>query len=200
VSAATSGAELTEPPLVGAHYRLRPLRSSDYDYLYALLLSRETIWRWRYRGSTPPPDEFVRLLWNGVVCAFAICPTAEGASSLPVGIVQMYNADFRCGFGYLALAIDPGEQKTGLVYEGVMLFLEYAFRTWDFHKICVDIPEFNLPSLRGAFRRILTEEGRLTKHDFVDGRHWDVIQAAVHRDRWMEVRGHYLALSRLDDG
>ena len=44
----------------GRRVILREIQSNDFGWLYAISTASATGFRWRYRGTTPRPEEFVK--------------------------------------------------------------------------------------------------------------------------------------------
>ena len=59
---------------------------------------------------------------------------------------------------------------------------------WPFRKLYAEVAGFNYAQFASAVPLIFTEEGRLTDHDFYQGRYWDKHVLALSRDRWQGVR------------
>lgn len=72
-------------------------------------------------------------------------------------------------------------------FEGAVLFIEYLFRIWPFRKLYAEIPEYNLDSLRSMLT-VWTQQGRLTEHDYLNGRYWDRYILSLTRSEW-EAKG-----------
>jgi len=167
--------------LQGKYARLRPLAQNDYAYLYDLSLSEQNNARWRYRGSTPSPEQFVTDLWSGVQAQFII-ETPEPRTR--AGLVVAYNADQANGTVYLAALIDNAYHRKVWPLEGVLLFVDYLFQNWNFRKVYAETPEFSAMHFASGTGKFFEEEGRLRQHQFFQGRYWDYIIYALRREHW----------------
>jgi RimJ/RimL family protein N-acetyltransferase len=172
--------QIRPPSLVGRAYALRPLSAVDYEPLYRMLVTGDNAWRWRFRGATPSPDEFVGLLWANSLVSFVLVDRAGQA----VGFSQVYGHDFRSGTAYLGLALDAQYRQRPHVLETAIMLLDYTFATWNLRKLYLEVPEWNLEQLAGGIGRYFVEEGRLREHEYLDGRYWDVVVLALYRDAW----------------
>ena len=76
---------------------------------------------------------------------------------------------------------------------GCGLFIEYAFSCWPFHKLYLDVADYNLEQFSSGVGRLFEAEGRLKDHHYLDGRHWDHHILAISRDRWKPYWGKYAA-------
>lgn len=174
--------------LEGTYARLRPVNQADYGYLYDLSLMPENSARWRYRGTSPSPEQFVSDLWNGTLSQFLI---ELREPRTPVGLTVAYNADLANGTLYLGVLIDPAFHKKSWPLEGVLLFVDYLFRNWPLRKVYAEAPEFSALAFASGSQHLFVEEGRLREHQFFQGRYWDYVYFAVTRECW-ESRGRRL--------
>lgn len=164
------------------HVALRPVSSSDYEYLYGLVCDPDIAFRWRYRGSPPRPDLFVRDLWEGALAGFAILSIEQRT---PCGVAIAYNADLRSGHVQGALVVDPRVPR-GWGVEATECFVDELFARFELRKIYFECLDFNLGQFASGIGPWLVEEGRLTRHELFAGRHRDVHILALHRNRWQE--------------
>jgi hypothetical protein len=170
----------------GPRVRLRPLGDADVGALYHASIEPTVAHRWRFRGATPSPELFSRVLFEGVLTQFVVAPLN---SSEPLGLVSAYEAD--TGSGHCRLAIqrtavrsEHPQNLRGAVVEGAMRFIDYLFDHWTFRKIYIELPEYNLPLFRLTSTALFEEEGRLKEHFFHKDRWWDLRTYAIYRDRW----------------
>ncbi len=166
---------------IGRRVVLRPVHVQDYPSLYAIAMAGENATRWRYRGATPSPEQFVRQMWDGVLVQYAVVGRQLGRL---YGTVGLYNANLPSGYVYGYAMSAPDRMGSGKVVEGLLLMLEYAFRTWELRKVYFELPEFNLPQFQSAVGRYLVEEGRLIDHELLGGRRWDLVTLALYADVW----------------
>ena len=163
----------------GRHVRMRGVATDDYDWLYDIAVNSDFAHRWRWRGTTPRPDDFIRLLWDDVAVQYVI-ETRSG----PVGMVSCYNVNPANGTGYFAAVARPEYHDTGLLVEGTVLFLDYVFATLDLRKLYFEVLAENLPAFQSAVGRYLIEEGRLAGHERIGCHYTDLHIFALYRDRW----------------
>jgi RimJ/RimL family protein N-acetyltransferase len=71
---------------------------------------------------------------------------------------------------------------------GFALFVDYVFAMWNFHKLYMELPSYNLPQFGSARGRYLDEEGRLRDHLYIGGERHDQVILALHRSKWMEMK------------
>jgi len=176
--------------LHGTRTTLRVVDPADYPFLRQLASSDTTLLRWRDRGQTPRPEQFVENLWAGVVAQFVVERRATGQ---PLGLVSCYAADARNRIAHLAVLFDP-DADTGRRWriEGVLLFVNYLFEAFDLRKLYAEVPAFNLDEIRSGIGRLFEEEGRLIDHEYLGGRYWDMHLLALHRERFLVQRHRLL--------
>lgn len=177
--------ELRGPSLRGHRVSLQPVRAQDYEMLRMLELSEDLVPIWRHQGATPSPERWVESLWTGVLAQFIVVDIAR---KHPLGIVNVYSADFRHGHAYIAASKFDLQRRSTLFLEGFALFVDYVFAVWNFRKLYMETSERNIGQFASAIGPILCEEGRLREHLFFDGRYWDVLHLALYRNTWDEIR------------
>lgn len=106
---------------------------------------------------------------------------------MPLGLLSAYGADFRLGTCNIAGISRDSRSQVNRYFEGAVLFIEYLFRIWPFRKLYAEIPEYNLDSLRSMLT-VWTQQGRLTEHDYLNGRYWDRYILSLTRSEW-EAKG-----------
>lgn len=173
-----------DPTLTGRRVALRPIKPSDYEFLYSISTAPENLVRWRYRGATPSSEAFTRSLWQGVLTQFVITRAGEAE---PLGLIVAYNADLRNQTVYAAVMLAPSLEKQGWVLDATALFLVFLFQTWPFRKIYYEMLEFNYARIASGEGRHFCIEGRLREHEFHDGRYWDFFTLAVYREGYLSL-------------
>ena len=175
--------------LSNARVLLRPVDSSDYQRLRQLELSSPLAARWRFHGSTPSPDDYARTLWSGVLAQYII---VDRASNVGLGLCSCYGADLANGHAkFAATRFDPDDRAAAFM-EGLALFTDSLFRSFPLRKLYLEIPAFNLDTVRSAIGRMLAEEGVLREHVYFDGRYWDQHILALTRESFEDVSARFL--------
>jgi RimJ/RimL family protein N-acetyltransferase len=160
------------------------LFSRDFEFLYALALAPEVAWHWRYKGTTPSPDQFIRQLWEGVAAQYVVEPRSDHPA--PQGLVCVYNMNSLSRFAYHSLVMAP-DSRPGLGMEASIILLESAFRSFGLRKIYMEVPGYNLDSFESSIRRgYLVEEGRLIRHELLGGTYHDLHILALYRETFYE--------------
>lgn len=185
----TSSPEFDPPSLRGRHVYLRAVVPDDYGYLYLTETSSELAVRGAFRGSVPGFQDWLQQRSKGALAQFMVIGTNDNAK---IGIVTAFSADFQDGHAHLAAAKFNPRSMSPLMVFGFGLFVNYVFRCWNFHKVYLDTAEYNYPQFASGLSRILTLEGRLRQHHFLDGRRWDHLILTIFRDRWKEFAPRFL--------
>jgi RimJ/RimL family protein N-acetyltransferase/acyl carrier protein len=171
--------------LEGRHVQLRPIRGADYEFLRQIELSPAAVGTWRFRGATPAPEQFPRLLQDGVLACFVVFLKDPPR---PIGSVMAYNADLRNGHVHVAGIARTDDRGTGRLLEGLGVLIDYCFRLWTFRKVYAETFDFNISQFSSVTRWGFVEEARLTDHEYFDDRYWDKITLALTRSRWKSLR------------
>ena len=169
--------------LVGRRVLLRPIQNEDYEYLYDLSTCEENIFRWRFRGRTPSPEEFSQSLWQSVLCQFIVESIESGS---PIGLVLGYRPEFQSGLCYIAAVTDPRYQGFGVAIEGIGMLVDYLFRNWRFRKLYAESLEFNFRMFSSGEGSAFELEATLREVEYFDGRLWDLHYLSISRKRWDE--------------
>ena len=170
--------EPSVPSLSAKHIRLRSHRQSDFPLLYDIATSPSVFWRWRFRGTIPTFEGFCQAFNQSVQCQFVV--TGYDAEC-PLGLVVCYNADMKNRTAYLASMMAPEQFRAGTGAESMLIFLDFLFATWDFHKLYFELPSFNIEHIESAIGTLLIEEGRLREHIYYAGKRWDMMTYAIYR-------------------
>lgn len=170
---------------------LRPIGPPDVEALYHASLDPRAAHRWRFRGRTPSYQDFAGILFAPeVLCQFIVVEVSSGRS---VGLVAAYGADHTAGHVKVAIQRLPrpvaGEETHGLMIEGFMVFAQYLFDHFNFRKLYMEVPEYNMSLFGGGAEGILRIEGQLEDYYFWGDRHWDLYHLSLTRERWDEVAG-----------
>jgi len=160
---------------------LRNVAAGDVDFLYAVATAAETGFRWRWHGSVPSPGDFLQQLWTHVLSQFVVARAGTGER---VGLVVCHDANHSDGWAYLAAVSSPLYLRSGLIIEGAVLLIDEVFRNWNFRKLYMEAPEFNIDQVRSSLGKWFHEEGRLRGHHFYDGAYHDHLLLALYRDEY----------------
>jgi hypothetical protein len=185
---------LRSPALTGGQVALRPITPADYGPLQTLELSSDLSLRWRFRGSTPSPEQWAHALWNNVLAQYLVAHNDQ-----PVGLVVAYRAHFQDGYAFVAATrFGPAKRSPSLIL-GFGLFLDYVFTCWDFRKLYMEVPEFNYEQFASGEGRFFQIEGRLRDHTRLTGEYWDELTLAIYRDAWETHGRQLLSAARSSD-
>lgn len=71
--------------------------------------------------------------------------------------------------------------------EGIFVFIQYLFDHFDFQKIYLEVPEYNLSLFAGGIGSLLEQEGCFRDHLYYGDRRWDMLMFALYRSSWEAV-------------
>lgn len=160
---------------------LRLVEEQDYGALHRASIEPGSAFRWRYRGATPSIERFVAGLHDGVLVQHMV----QAIDGPTVGLVVCYQASMESRTAYFGLLRTAETSQEGRMFEGLMLFIQFLFDTWDFRKLYAEVPEFNFDGLLSANTRGIDIEGVQRQHLFHDGRWWDQYLLALWREKWL---------------
>jgi acyl carrier protein len=170
--------EFVAPSLRSRHVYLKPITPGDYPLLQILETVGDAAPRWRHRGVTPSPDQWAQTLWAGVLVQFMV---VGAQTNKPIGRVVIYQPNFQDRHAYFAaMRFDPAD-RSPLMVLGISVFLEYVFGHWEFEKLYMEVPEYNLDQFASGLGRLLEIEARLRGHLKLGGRSWDQLVLALYR-------------------
>ena len=175
-------------PMVGPNVRLVPVGHGDEPYLFRLLATGEHLVSYRLRGQTPSPESFHRFVWDQVLVQFLVT-NHEGRT---IGLVTCYEPNLRHRYAYLAAVADPAYQDSGLVLEGMTLFISYLFAEFDLRKLYAESLESNFTQFQTGANRVFEVEGRLKEHEYIHGGYQDFVILAIWREPWREHHSRIL--------
>lgn len=176
--------------LEGPAFYLRPVQPADYPMLQFLETHGENAQRWRFRGLTPSPEDYMQKLWSGILVQYLI---VERSTDAPLALVYAYRASMQDRHAYFAVLRFENERPTPLVMLGLALFIEYLFKSWSFVSLHAEVPAFNMHQFESGLGRIFEVEGRLRNHYSCAGRMWDMFILSIHYDPWRRQSGRVLA-------
>jgi hypothetical protein len=184
------------PPLATDRYQLIPVRREMTEALYRLSTDPAINYRWRFRGAFPTPETFEAALWQGVVAQFIV--VATGTTDI-LGHVVCYGAEPAQQHAYVGAVFSPQLIATGRPIQPIALFINYLFTTWNFRKLYMEVPEFNMDTLWSGTGSFFRQEACFREHDYYGGRFWDKYVLAVYRDELAEVMPRLGLTASLDN-
>jgi len=178
------------PVLSGDQVRLRELRTSDAQSLFALLTTQEVA-----RFISPPPstvEGFEKFIaWTlrqraaGTYACFAV--TLKGFDTA-IGIFQVRENEPGFGTAEWGFAIGSPFWGTGVFEEGAELVLEFAFDTLSVHRLEARCAVKNGRG-NGALAKVgAVQEGILRKSFLRNGEYLDQVLYAIVEDDWRAGR------------
>lgn len=150
-------------------------------WLYQLFEGTADSFRWRSRSVQPTFEEAVGRD-RQVFAQYVVSNRANGDL---LGYVCGYGADLESRIIYVAAILHPAVRGDPRSAEGLYLFIDDLFTRLCFHKVYVEVLEFN-ESLAVSLRRLgFVQEGRLVDHAYYSGRLWDLNLLAMYDSSWV---------------
>lgn len=175
----------SRPPGEGSHVRLVAPRHDHIPDVRSWAVAPDNGWRWQLRGRSASHEEIAAFVFGDSLATFVVERSSDGA---PVGLVSARNASLANGFAYLSALLHPRLQGQGWPAEGLVLFVDFLFRTFDLRKLYCEVIEPNLPQFESAIGRLLVEEGRLRAHEWCQGEWVDLVILGLYRDVFEDSR------------
>jgi hypothetical protein len=187
------GRPFVPPTLSGRYVSLRAVSPGDYPFLQQAELTADLSARWRFRGTTPSPEQWGQSLWGQVLVQFLVI---HNEAEPPVGIVCVFQPDFQSSHAGLAAARLSGPTHSPLMMMGVELFVDYVFAYWSFRKLYMEMPEYNYEPIRSGEGQRFRLEARLKDYYYLAGEYWDQLTLSIDSEDWKQGRE---ARSRIPD-
>lgn len=168
-------------PLHGRFVYLRVIGPEDYRFLRTAELGGDLGVRWRFRGSTASPEQWVQSLWQSTLAQYVVVGVDDPN---PLGLVAAYQANFQDGFAFVAAESFGARRPEPRMMFGLALFIEYVFTCWAFHKLYFEVAEYNAHQFQSGIGRLFELEGRLREHLWYGERRWDQLMLAIYRQSW----------------
>lgn len=165
-------------PLVGPRVRLVPLTPQLQGEVMALYIEGDHFTRYRLRGVTPSPEGFHHALWDRTLIQFVAV-----AGRRVEALVSAYEADLRNRHAHIAV-VARSDAAPGVGMEATALLVEHLFAEFDLRKLYAEVLAPNMAAFASGAGRHFEVEGRLTAHEYLDGRYEDMVVMAITRERW----------------
>jgi hypothetical protein len=166
---------------------LVPLAPEHLSALRNLELGDDIAFRWRHGGAHVHPDAYSQSVWDGVLASFLVFDRQNATE--PRGLVTAYQADTANGHCRVAATrFGVGTSSSFATIRGLFLLFDYLFKGWNFRKLYLEVPSFNLSQFTSAADHLFDEEARLVDYVFLDGEYWDLVFLALDRAVWRDQR------------
>ncbi|MBO3270280.1 GNAT family N-acetyltransferase [Hymenobacter defluvii] len=173
--------------------RLRPLETSDFEYLKRIAFDEEI---WRYMTTLAPRNnvelaayvaQSIRARADKQRYPFVIIDRETGRIAGCTSYGNMALADRRLEIGWTWLGTEF--QRTGINRAAKHLLLHYAFGELDCERVELKTDARNQKSREAMVRMGATEEGTLRSHMALpNGQRRDTVYYSVLRPEWDELR------------
>lgn len=163
--------------------QLVPVTSGHEELLWRLHTNGTHLVDHRLRGRVPSPEQFHRLVWEGVLAQFLVA-TTDGRV---VGLVSAFEADLRNGHAHVGVVSDPDWRSSGVALDGLVRLVSHLFAQFDLRKVYAEVLERNLERFGSGEGRLFTVEARFKEHEYIDGGYEDLLVLATDRATWRDV-------------
>lgn len=170
----------------GRWCQARPLDGADLPAVHRLLSTDELSSKLRFRGQTPPLQEFAENAWNDVLTQWVILDRRHRL----VGLCAVTGPDFVDGVAWMSVGRDMTRADVAVslaVVEGSCAVLDHAFRHWPLRRLYMEVPESSLRKFQSGADRFFEVEGVLKDRKFVDGAYEDIHILTMTNGRWLNT-------------
>ena len=111
------------------------------------------------------------------------------AEGRPIGVIVLYEPDYRNQIAYLAILADENQIGSGVVFGPVRLFLNYVFSVFPFRKLYIETDDSTYINRFGsgsAGAPFFQEQGRLKDYYLYPESCRDKVIVVLDRSRWCD--------------
>ncbi len=170
------------PPMQTRRVSLRALQATDMPTLYSMTIEYDVLWRWRFSGTIPNYETFVKSVMNGSLANYCIVSTGNEKI---MGLLSSYNADLRNGTVFVAVVMGRKHFFTGSGIEAIALFINYLFNVWPLRKVYFESVEFDYQTFSSGEGKYFKKEAHFKEFYYFGGRYWDDVICTISREEWM---------------
>ncbi len=176
----------------GERVRLRPMREDDMDLWLAEEESDSEAVRFLNYGMTLPKterdgQEFAQRYAHFNHIDERIMFSIETLDSELIGGINIHSMNRENGTFETGSRIYRSFRGHGYGFEAKMLVLRYAFCELRFQKYNIRCLESNEPMIHHATRLGCQAEGRIRRHIYTEGRHYDELIFGLTREEFDEL-------------
>ena len=112
----------------------------------------------------------------------------EGAGTRTIGMVQHGRIHARAKHAQVDLLIgDPEFRDAGFGTDAMRTVTRYLFEDLRLHRVWLTLRAPNVAAMRGAEKCGFKREGVLREHDYLEGKHVDVVIYGLLADEWKAI-------------
>ena len=102
-----------------------------------------------------------------------------------IGSAALHNIDYKNGQCSFGIVIGVKEEwGKGHGTEATRLFVDFAFRTLNLHRVWLHVYEYNARAIRAYEKVGFQREGTLRQSRYHDGRYWNTLTMGILRSEW----------------
>jgi RimJ/RimL family protein N-acetyltransferase len=162
---------------------LVPILLREAELLHRIAIEPAVSTRVRWHGATPTLGQFLEAIGDGVLAQYAIIDDLDEVR----GAVVLSSPNHIEGHCHFSVFTDPAVRGQDVGFRASLLTLQYAFSSWPFRKIYMEVMDRNIQPHWHIDADFLVEEGRLREHSFFEGAFHDTVIFAIWRERFREV-------------
>jgi RimJ/RimL family protein N-acetyltransferase len=183
-TAIPSGVAMRLPRLKGRGIALTPLERGHLRRLYEMENDPESFHLWSGRRTILSEVEYEESLAERFRDSIHVFLMITGKSKEPIGFTYSYDVSLLDGFAFVASFLSPSARRRGIGATASILFLDYLFSYFDFHKIYCEAYQYNEPSLELLKSAGFELEGEFREHRFLNGGRHALFRYAIYRERF----------------
>ncbi|HQZ35489.1 MAG TPA: hypothetical protein PK020_13775 [Ilumatobacteraceae bacterium] len=169
-----------------------PVRPDDIEAIYELSVEGTNWTRWIFRGgNVSPSDVAARVFQPGVLTQMVARSHIDGTIGAHLIAYEAQRYHVKVG-----IVTSTAWQLTGLPVESMLFFMDFLFSNWPFRKLYIEMLGSEWER-QHSLSRVFEVEGRLSEHDYFNGRFDDLVIGACSRDRFVRdtaaLRARYLS-------
>lgn len=186
--------------LSGRFIKLRPVISEED----MMAMSRwrndlQTLYLWSTRRHLVSFQEFVDEFVSDMKTDRHIHLMIVSRKDEAIGMIYSYGVQWVDGHCFITTYLDPTKTKRGYGAEAFVLFANYLFSYFNFHKIYTDVYEYNQLSKKTIENAGFVQEGLFKEHRYMNGVRYTLIRYALYRDRLPEIKKFIDRLHRANE-
>jgi acyl carrier protein len=174
----------------GLFTTVRSVQGEDWGWIRDQMWATMPFLVDRYNNVIPTAEQFAS---DFSAAALAIGVVCRSGATERVGVVAATGYSSH-GHAYLLASESTSWLGTGLVIDGLAVFIDGLFRQWPLHHLFAEVLEEDLHKFRDRTHSYFEVVARLRDHHFVDGRWTDQYILRVARSVWQSPGNRYSTL------
>lgn len=175
--------------LVGRSLKLRPVETDhDLEIMYRWRSDSSSLYLWSTRRHLVSYQQFLEEFRRDLNGDRHIHLMITKRHDVVIGMIYSYGVQWVDGHCFITTYLDPTKTKRGYGAEAFVLFVNYLFRYFNFHKIYTDVYEYNQLSRKTIESAGFVQEGVFKEHRYMNGMRYSLIRYALYRDKLPDIQ------------